>query len=653
MCGIAGWIQAGGVSSERAKDIAASMAQSLHHRGPDDEGIWYDNRWGVVFVHRRLSILDLSHAGHQPMLSSCGRYVIVFNGEIYNHQQLRSELEKSAHVSQWRGHSDTETLLMAFARWGVEPTLRRTIGMFALALWDTQTQRLVLARDRIGEKPLYYGFQNGVFLFGSELKALRQHPCFEGHIDRDALALYFKYQYIPAPYTIYAGIQKLLPGHYVVIGTHDNGKVVQVDTPPTPYWSLEEVVKRGKQQPFQASEKELVLHLEGILSQAVRGQMVADVPVGAFLSGGIDSSTIVALMQSQSTRPVRTFTIGFYEKAYNEAPYALAVAKHLGTEHTELYVTADDAIQVITDLPNVYDEPFADSSAIPTVLVSRLARRKVIVSLSGDGGDELFGGYPRYYFTTQVWSRLKNLPPMLRQTLKSIIRNIPPSVFYHITRHYKVWATSNPLARKERLLHLLSLKSLLEVYDDRCSHWKRADALVIGSADCETAHQQVPPHLLAGDLFEQMMYIDMLTYLPDDILVKVDRAAMSVSLETRVPLLDHRVVEFVWSLPVDMKIRAGQSKWLLRQLLYRYVPSEMFDRPKSGFGIPIHDWLRTRLRDWAEDLLAENRLIREGYLRIAPIRQRWQEHVEGTANWGYYLWSVLMFETWLQTYHPH
>lgn len=654
MCGIAGWIRRAGVDREEALGIGEQMSGQLHHRGPDDAGIWYDSEAGVVLVHRRLSILDLSPAGHQPMVSASGRYVLVFNGEIYNHSVLREELETAGQAPPWRGHSDTETLLAAFEAWGVERTLKRTVGMFALALWDRQERNLFLARDRIGEKPLYYGFQNGVFLFGSELKALRQHPCFGGVIDRNALASYFRYQYVPAPYSIYNGIHKLLPGCYLKVSQQAVAEQTSGDAlHPQPYWSLEEIVGRRRAQPFVGDETAALAQLEQLLSDAVRLQMVADVPVGAFLSGGIDSSTVVALMQAHSSRPVRTFTIGFYEREYNEAEYALAVAKHLATEHTELYVTTREAMEVVPLLPQIYDEPFADSSQIPTFLVCRLARQQVTVALSGDGGDELFGGYPRYFLATQVWQQLKRVPSALRTLLAAAVDKLPAEQLGYLTKvpPLKGWNARSAAHRKERMLQLLRMPSLKEVYRDRTSHWKEPADLVIGSEEPPTLHDQSLSLFPPEELHHWMMYVDMLTYLPDDILVKVDRAAMSVSLETRIPLLDHRVVEFIWSLPLGMKVQQGKGKWLLRQLLYRYVPPSLVERPKSGFGIPIDEWLRTGLREWAEDLLHEGRLRQEGYLVPDLIARRWQEHVGEEANWGYYLWDILMFEAWLRHYH--
>lgn len=590
------------------------------------------------------------------MVSASGRYVLVFNGEIYNHSLLREQLEMTRQAPAWRGHSDTETLLAAFEAWGVEHTLKQTVGMFALALWDRQERDLFLARDRIGEKPLYYGFQNGVFLFGSELKALRQHPCFEGVIDRNTLASYFRYQYVPAPYSIYKGIYKLLPGCYLKVSKQTvSGQTSGGSLHPQPYWSLQEVLERRGVQPFTGSEVDALAHLEHLLSEAIRLQMVADVPVGAFLSGGIDSSTVVALMQAQSSRPVRTFTIGFYEEQYNEAEYARAVAKHLGTEHTELYVTTNEAMEVVPLLPHVYDEPFADSSQIPTILVCRLARQQVTVALSGDGGDELFGGYPRYFLAAQVWQQLKRVPSALRKFLATAVDKLPAEQLRYLAKlpPLRGWNVRSAAHRKERMLQLLRMPSLKEVYRDRTSHWKEPAALVIGSEEPPTLHEQSLSLFSPEELHHWMMYVDMLTYLPDDILVKVDRAAMSVSLETRIPLLDHRVVEFIWGLPLYMKVREGRGKWLLRQLLYRYVPPNLVERPKSGFGIPIDEWLRTGLREWAEDLLHEGHLRQEGYLVPDLISRRWQEHVREEANWGYYLWDILMFEAWLRQYHAH
>ncbi|UVJ42789.1 asparagine synthase (glutamine-hydrolyzing) [Pseudomonas sp. LS1212] len=647
MCGIAGQLKWPGQSTEATLlNECVRMADAIIHRGPDDHGVWVKPEAGVGLAHRRLAIVDLSPAGHQPMLSVSGRYVIVFNGEIYNHLELRRQIEEQGLAPAWRGHSDTETLLAAFDLWGIANTLKQSIGMFAIALWDLEQNVLTLARDRLGEKPLYYGWQGqgeqAVFLFGSELKALRAHPAFRAPVNRKALALYLRHNYIPAPHSIYEGIHKLPPGCTLTISFERREPVVQE------YWSALSTVlegadsRRGYRDPQQAVDQ-----LEALLKSAVAQQMMADVPLGAFLSGGIDSSTIVALMQAQSSRPVKTFTIGFHEKGYNEAEHAKAVARHLGTDHTELYVTPEQAMAVIPSLPDIYDEPFSDSSQIPTFLVSQLARQHVTVSLSGDAGDELFSGYTRYDVTANAWNKLSRLPLPLRKLAASSITSLSP----------QTWSTL--LGWLPKLGHrigdklhkgagVLSCTSIDGLYHGLVSHWDDPGQLVIGGSEPQTLLTGLMPDLKGLEPVERMMVLDLLTYLPDDILAKVDRAAMAVTLESRVPMLDHRVVEFAWQLPQSLKQRDGVGKWALRQVLYRHVPQSLIDRPKMGFGVPIDAWLRGPLRDWAEALLDESRLRQEGYLRPEPVRQKWSEHLSGSRNWAYHLWDILMFQAWLE-----
>lgn len=637
MCGFAGVY----ARTPPSEDSLRRMGLAIAHRGPDDSGVWLDPEAAVGLVHQRLSIVDLSLAGHQPMASACGRYVIAFNGEIYNHSELRQTL---AHPS-WHGHSDTETLLVAIATWGIEATLNQCIGMFAFALWDRKGNTLTLARDRLGEKPLYYGWQGETFLFGSELKALRAHPAFRAEIDRDALTLFLRHNAIPAPYSIYQDIHKLPPGTYLQLHAG------QKDAQPVAYWSARQVAETGQRNLFRGSDAEAVAELERLLGQAVGGQMVADVPLGAFLSGGIDSTTIVALMQAQSARPVKTFTIGFNEEGYNEAEYAHAVARHLGTEHTELYVTPRDAMGVIPSLSTIYDEPFADSSQIPTCLVSRLARSHVTVSLSGDGGDELFGGYNRYFWARNIWRKLGWAPRPLRAALAGVLTTVPPTSWNIAFQKLEQWLPArlryaNPGDKLHKAAEILAVCSPEEIYLGLVSHWKNPAQLVIGSHEPLTLLTDPAYRADLPDFEHRMMYLDTVTYLPDDILTKVDRAAMSVSLETRVPLLDHRVVEFAWSLPLDMKIRHGQGKWLLRQVLYRHVPQAIMERPKMGFGVPIDHWLRGPLKAWAAALIEPGRLAQEGFFDPAPIQRKWLEHQAGTRNWSYYLWDVLMFQQW-------
>jgi asparagine synthase (glutamine-hydrolysing) len=656
MCGLAGFVGGDWSSGEeRARAVLGGMAGRIAHRGPDGTGLWLDAERRVALGHNRLAILDLSPAGDQPMLSAGGRYVIVYNGECYNHEELRHRLIAESVPINWRGHSDTETLLAAIEAWGIRTTLERAVGMFAFALWDRQTKQLTLARDRLGEKPLYYGWQGAgrdrAFLFGSELKALAAHPSFRREIDREALTLYMRHSYVPAPHSIYSGIAKLLPGAFLTLSAGSDEPTVER------YWSGAEVAREGARAQRQGSPEDHVDRLEDLLSDAVRQQMISDVPLGAFLSGGVDSSTIVALMQAQSGLPVRTFSIGFHEEAYNEAEHAKAVARHLGTDHTELYVTADEAMSVVPDLPSIYDEPFADSSQIPTFLVSQLARRHVTVSLSGDAGDELFAGYNRYKMTAAHWRRLSRIPRPLRAGLARGMASLSPASWDRIA---SALAPVLPASARMRLpgekiikaAGVLPSRSGSELYENLVSIWTDPAALVVGGSERAAGGAASGVDLTGLSEIERMMALDMLTYLPDDILTKVDRAAMSVSLETRVPFLDHRVVEHAWSMPLDMKLRDGETKWALRQVLYRHVPRALIERPKMGFGVPIDGWLRGPLKAWAEELLGEDRLRREGYFDPQPIRRAWAEHQSGRANRQHQLWSVLMFQSWLEKSAP-
>jgi asparagine synthase (glutamine-hydrolysing) len=647
MCGIVGFLGTSGTGEEALTELAGSMATCLAHRGPDDSGVWVDDRVGLGLGFRRLSIIDLSPAGHQPMVSHCGRYVITFNGEIYNYLDLRKELEASGAVRGWRGGSDTEVILAAIARWGVGSALERMTGMFGLAVWDRAGATLHIARDRLGEKPLYYGRLGGSFVFASELKALRAHPRWQGEIDRGALSLFLRHGYVPTPYSIYQGIHKLVPGTYLSVGV--DGAQRQ-----TTYWSAREIAEQGAADPFEGTEAEAVEALERLLSRAVARQMVADVPLGAFLSGGVDSSTIVALMQAQSERPVQTFTIGFREETHNEAEHAKAVARHLGTDHTELYVTAAEARSVIPRLPELYDEPFSDASQIPTFLVAQLARRKVTVSLSGDGGDELFGGYNRYFMGRGMWKKVGWLPPSLRRVAGAAITSASPAQWQSLLaplarlspEHLRY---ANRGEKLHKLASVLSASGPDDLYRGLTSQWKNPAAVVLSGSEPPTMVTDRSSWAKLSDATQRMMFLDLVTYLPDDILVKVDRAAMGVSLETRVPLLDPDVVQFAWRVPLSMKLRDGQGKWLLRQLLYKFVPRELIERPKTGFDVPVGGWLREPLRDWAGSLLDERRLEREGFFDPAPIRQKWEQHLTGRRDWQQPLWNVLMFQAWLET----
>src|SRR6266853_1483099 len=639
MCGIAGFIDPGTADPEAA---CRAMARALVHRGPDDCGYYIQRDVGLGLSHRRLSIVDLSPAGHQPMRSASGRHEIVFNGEIYNHLALRRQLEDGG-AHPWRGHSDTETLLAAIEAWGIQTTLRRCLGMFALAVWDRGRRRLTLARDRLGEKPLYYGHSGQAFLFGSELKALQAHPAFKGDVNRDCLALYLRYSYVPEPYSIFHGIHRLPPATTLEVDAH--GRCDQ----PLSYWNAAAVTDGAQAGQFTGGDLQAVDALDRVLSDAVGLQMVADVPLGAFLSGGVDSSLIVSLMQKQSSRKVRTFTMGFTEPAYDESRYAREVARHLGTEHTDLLVTPAEAMKVIPRLSSIYDEPFADSSQIPTFLVSQMARQHVTVALSGDAGDELFGGYNRYAWARRLWGAMTFQRPVRKLTARTI-RAVSPDAWS------RVFALARPLVpRRWQAAHMgdklhkfaeLIDYSRDELYRTLVSHWAAPAQLVIGATEPRTLLTDLMAESGRRGFEECMMYWDLMTYLPSDILVKVDRAAMAVSLETRVPMLDHRVVEFAWSLPLNMRVRAGEGKWLMKQLLSRYVPRALTDRPKTGFGIPIDSWLRGPLREWAEDLLDESRLRSEGFFNPPPVREKWHEHVDGGRNWCYWLWDILMFQAW-------
>jgi asparagine synthase (glutamine-hydrolysing) len=645
MCGIVGFLDpATGGGGADLTALVQRMSACLSHRGPDDAGAWVDEGAGVALGHRRLSILDLSPAGHQPMLSRSGRYVLTFNGEIYNYLDIRREIEAAGSV-QWRGHSDTEVVLAAIERWGIAPTLERMTGMFACVVWDRAERTLYVARDRLGEKPLYYGWLDGAFVFASELKALRVHPRWRGEIDRGALVLFLRHGYTPAPHSIYTGIRKLTPGAFLSVRADGSCR-------ETPYWSARDITARGVSEPFAGSDAEAAAELERLLSTAVGRQMVADVPLGAFLSGGVDSSTVVALMQAQSARPVQTFTIGFREEGLNEAEHAKAVARHLGTDHTELYVTPAEAMNVIPRLPELYDEPFADPSQIPTFLVAQLARRKVTVSLSGDGGDELFAGYNRHFIGGGLWNQIGWLPRSARDAVAGAITNVSPAAWSRVLAPFLALAPgrlryANPGERLHKLALVLGAREPDEIYVGLTSHWDRSASVVLSGV--EPAAPVTNGHGTAiSDFTQRMMFLDLVGYLPDDILVKVDRAAMGVSLETRVPMLDHQVVEFAWRVPLSMKIRDGQGKWLLRQVLYKFVPRELIERPKSGFDVPIGDWLRGPLRSWAESLLDEARLRREGFLDARLIQTRWREHLSGRRDWQLSLWNVLMFQAWLE-----
>ncbi len=633
MCGICGFLDPGGMlSGNDLLPAVRGMTSAIAHRGPDEERFWCDPERGIALGHRRLSIIDLTPTGRQPMESFCGRYVIVLNGEIYNFRDIRKNLEEQG-VS-FKGTSDTEVLLAAISLWGLEKALERSVGMFAFALWDKRECLLTLARDRMGEKPLYYGKMGSSFLFGSELKAMKAHPSWQGTIHRESLSLFLRHNYISAPYSIYEGVFKLLPGTYLQIP----GNSLQRGEPlpeSRRYWSLYEKMAEGVAHPVCESEEKLAIRLEDLLRESIRGQMISDVPLGAFLSGGIDSSTVVALMQSLSSRPVKTFTIGFHEDAYNEAEHAKAVARHLGTDHTELYITPLETLGVIPKLPTLYDEPFGDSSQIPTFLVSQLARQHVTVSLSGDAGDELFAGYGRYVVARALWQKVSKVPLGVRKKFGVFFPSCKMPFFCRGKRARRI----------EKMLSMLQCDSREAFYGAFVSHCADSSFYVCGNVDPLPifSKEQILP---GADFIAQMQYMDMMSYLPDDILVKVDRAAMGVSLESRAPFLDHRIVEFASGLPLSSKMDTQKGKKILRNVLYKHIPADLIERPKRGFSVPLEEWLRGPLREWGCDLLNPSIMLRDGLLNAQAVRKKWDDHISGRANFDGFLWNVLMFQAW-------
>lgn len=637
MCGFSGFLSRGNWLNTSEK-ILNEMCDVLSHRGPNDKGIWSSPEYRVGLAHTRLSILDLSSLGHQPMMSASERYVIAFNGEIYNHDKLRRQLTRAF----WRGHSDTETLLASFEEWGVEGTIERSIGMFSFAVWDKQEHTLTLGRDRAGEKPLYYGWCDDVFLFGSELKALKRHPSFKKDLNYDALALFLRHNYIPGPYSIYKGIHKLLPGTLLCLSMDHLEPKIKT------YWSALQKTNQGLISSFSGDAHEAIDELEQLTKDAIRQQMMMDVPFGAFLSGGIDSSTVVSLMQSESSQPIKTFSIGFHEERYNEAQHAKVIAQHLGTEHTELYVTTKEALNVIPKLSILYDEPFSDSSQIPTFLVSQLAKKEVTVVLTGDAGDELFCGYNRYLMAANYWKKSLRAPAPLRMGAAKLIKSVSPVAWDKMLSMIPLKRLNHFGARLHKAANLFSSSTIGHAYHQLVSH--HADPYSLLQMNGIEPSLFVENASFLGSKIDDvttMMLVDFMSYLPDDILVKVDRASMGASLETRIPFLDHRIIEFAWSLPLSMKVKNGHSKWILRQLLQRYVPLDLIERPKMGFGIPLHEWLCGPLKSWADELLNKDRLKQEGVFDAGLINGMWQRYLNGTGNPSL-LWSILMFQMWFE-----
>lgn len=663
MCGLAGFLTRDSNVIVQARAHASRMTDAIQHRGPDDGDVWIDPEAGIALGHRRLAVVDVSEAGHQPMTSASGRYILAFNGEIYNHLELRAELDSCGTSPPWRGHSDTETLLATFERWGIEATLTRTVGMFAISLWDRKERKLYLARDRFGEKPLYYGWAGSSFVFASELKALRAHPGFSSTVCQDALALYLRFMYVPAPHSIYRGIYKLEPGCLLQITDPPPHAPSEVLRPPAIYggmslerwWSFSHMVESAAASPIVSDDDALDV-LESRLTTAVQLQSLSDVPLGAFLSGGVDSSTIVALMQVQSSRPVSTFTIGFEETEFDESAHARAVAAHLGTNHSEMMVTSAKARQVIPDLPMMYDEPFADSSQIPTFLVCHAARQHVTVALSGDGGDELFGGYNRYSWGPRIWDYVDWLPYALRRSLASAITAVSVEAWntaqLALGRAIPRLQEINRMGDKAHKLatRLRTVENREDLYLSLVSEWTAPEEVLARGSPVETRTTLSDPLPVRGVDSESlmMMYRDTVTYLPDDILCKVDRASMATSLEARAPFLDHRVAELAWRLPLSMKIRGGETKWALRQVLYRHVPRSLIERPKAGFAVPVGEWLRGPLKPWAMALIDERKLQTQGFFRPHLIRKKWREHQEGSRDHTAMLWAILMFQAWYE-----
>ncbi|MBE0575228.1 MAG: asparagine synthase (glutamine-hydrolyzing) [Desulfuromonadales bacterium] len=652
MCGYAGFLD---LNKDKSADYLIStvckMRDALYHRGPDDFGCWVDPESGIALGHRRLSIIDTAATGRQPMQSSCGRFVIVYNGEIYNFREIRDFLEHAHAGIAWRSRSDTEVLLEAIIHLGIESALKILVGMFSFSFYDSYQKIFYLCRDRTGEKPLYYGWAKSSFLFGSELKSLKLHPDWTAEIDNTSLGKYLKYGYIPSPLSIYRGIYKLEPGHFIKLNLESFNKNTNIEKHKFCYWSIERLIDGGSSRIEEVNEYEAIEELESLLKETIKNQMISDVPLGAFLSGGVDSSTVVALMQSMCDQPIKTFTIGFNEKEYDESLNAKAVAAHLGTEHTEFLVTEKECLAVIPELPGIFDEPFSDPSQIPTLLLSMVTRDHVTVSLSGDGGDELFSGYNRYFLADEIWNKIGDVNCFTKNALSILIQKTPDKfldyVFKCFTRKLSKYGREGSVSHKlKSFSSLLSSLNRNDLYERILSINKHPNEIL--NCKYNTSDINVLTDSPSLDNFiDCMSYFDQITYLPDDILVKLDRTSMNFSLETRVPLLDHRILEFSWRIPRKLKVRNGQGKWILRQVLEKHVPRHLIDHPKRGLGVPLRSWLRGYLREWSESLLNEQKLNREGIFCTKAIRQKWDEHISGKKNCEGMLWNILMFQAWL------
>mgnify|MGYP001345641291 CR=1 FL=1 len=647
MCGIAGFISPN-LSENSLKETITLMISKLEHRGPDDKGIWFDYSSGIALAHSRLSIVDLSKAGHQPMISSCERYLIVFNGEIYNHKLLRKKLPDWI---IWKGNSDTETLINGISHWGLEKTLSKTVGMFAFAVWDREQKKLTLARDRFGEKPLYFGFRGKTLIFSSELKSIEAFPDTSPNIDMNSLEMYLRYGYIPAPLSIYKGIHKLIPGNYLEFSMKDF--YAGLIPSSKKYWSLESIIKKKQAYPFLGSNKDAIDHLESLLRETISGQLLGDVPVGAFLSGGIDSSTVVSIMQSQSRNALNTFTVGFEEVEFDESKSAKIISSLIGTNHSELIVSPNDAMRIIPDLAEIYDEPFSDVSQIPTYLISKFAANRLKVCLSGDGGDELFCGYSRHIVGPRIWRILNKIPYSLRKAIAYFIHQISPTTWDNFYYLFEVFLPNHlrinlPGLKIYKISDLINSETLYEVYLSLLSSWSSPQNILLNYDSSLNNSSFEFCNLNLHDSHHQMMYFDSKNYLPNDILVKLDRAAMASSLETRLPFLDHRIIEFAWSTPLEMKLKNSRSKWLLREVLKKYLPENLIDKPKRGFTVPIGDWLRGPLKYWANELLDEKNISSQKYFSYNSIKTKWDEHISGKHDWSKQLWTILMFQSWLQ-----